>query len=268
MERRKYIKYSLIPGLGTVGRSKLMRLCGSIDACFEMSGDDILAADKAVSREHRIGEKRLRSFIDNRDSPILEHRTDELIAGCKEMGIYIITADDAEYPKRFSGLNDMPFVLYIRGRLDINNHSRSVGIVGARRCSHEGKFDAISCAGMETEKGNAIISGMAKGIDSYAHTAALKNNGYTIAVLGCGPDICYPIEHEDLYNEIIRKGCILSEYPPGTNPRKYMFPARNRLIAALSDKLYVIEAGRNSGTESTIRSCIKYGREYHRNAIF
>jgi DNA processing protein len=101
---------------------------------------------------------------------------------------------------------------------------------------------------------------MAKGIDSYAHTAVLKAQGYTVAVLGNGADICYPREHEKLYAEISERGCIVSEYPPGTVPRKYYFPQRNRLIAALSDELYVIEAGRNSGTRSTVDSCRKYGR--------
>ena len=101
---------------------------------------------------------------------------------------------------------------------------------------------------------------MAKGIDSYAHTAALKNEGYTIAVLGNGVDICYPEEHERLYEEIARKGCVLSEYPPETKPREFRFPRRNRLIAALSDELYVIDAGRHSGTETTVKACEIYGR--------
>ena len=102
---------------------------------------------------------------------------------------------------------------------------------------------------------------MAKGIDSYAHTAALKSFGYTIAVLGNGADICYPKEHERLYEMIAEKGCILSEYPPETGPREYLFPKRNRLIAALSDKLYVLEAGRNSGTNTTVEKAEEYGRK-------
>lgn len=105
---------------------------------------------------------------------------------------------------------------------------------------------------------------MAKGIDSYAHTAALKNDGYTIAILGNSPDICYPKEHGKLYEEIISKGCILSEYPPGTRPNRFTFPKRNRLIAALSDELYVVDIGSNSGTATTIEACEWYGREVKR----
>ena len=85
---------------------------------------------------------------------------------------------------------------------------------------------------------------MAKGIDAYAHTAALKENGYTIAVMGTGPEVCYPPEHRALYDTIAERGCIVSEYAPGTKPAKYLFPRRNRIIAALSDELYVIDAGR------------------------
>ena len=101
---------------------------------------------------------------------------------------------------------------------------------------------------------------MAKGIDAYAHTAAIKNGGYTIAVLGNGPDICYPGEHIHLYEMIIKNGCVMSEYPPGTKPRQYMFPRRNHLIAALSDEVFVIDTGRNSGTKTTVEACEIYGR--------
>ena len=128
-------------------------------------------------------------------------------------------------------------------------------------CTMEGKEKAIDIATYSVKGNTAVISGMAKGIDSYAHTAALRNQGYTIAVLGNGTDICYPKEHEKLYEKIAEQGCILSEYPLGTLPRRYNFPKRNRLIAALSDKLYVIDPDRNSGTISTVESSKKYGRE-------
>ena len=145
--------------------------------------------------------------------------------------------------------------------IKINEFQHSIGIVGARRCTADGKKAAIDIATESTRINAAIISGMAKGIDSYAHTAALKAQGYTIAVLGNGADICYPKEHERLYEEIAKHGCIVSEYPPQTQPREYNFPKRNRLIAALSDKLYVIDAGRNSGTNSTVEYSRNYGRE-------
>lgn len=159
------------------------------------------------------------------------------------------------------GLPDVPIVLYVRGKLKINEFEKSVGIVGARRCSQEGKQQAIRTAEREVLAGAAVISGMAKGIDSYAHTAALKNDGYTVAVLGSGPDVCYPREHERLYEEMITRGCVLSECLPGTEPRGYLFPRRNRLIAALSDEVHIIDVGRHSGTETTVEKCMEYGRK-------
>ena len=172
-----------------------------------------------------------------------------------------ITAADIRYPSRFLGLDDMPVVLFTKGELKINLFERAVGIVGARRCSVEGKQTTISVTEELVKQGAAIISGMAKGIDYYALTATLKNNGYTVAVLGNGPDICYSKEHEKLYEEIASLGCILSEYPPGTTPREFLFPKRNRLIAALSDEIYVVDAGRNSGTGTTVQAAKKYGRK-------
>lgn len=133
----------------------------------------------------------------------------------------------------------------IKGDLKINDFERSAGIIGARRCTHEGKEQAIRLAEGSASSGAAVISGMAKGIDSYAHTAAVKAGGYTIAILGNGPDLCYPEEHIKLYESICRTGCVLSESPPGVEPRRYLFPRRNRLIAAMSDELFIIDAGRN-----------------------
>ena len=155
----------------------------------------------------------------------------------------------------------MPVVLYAKGELRVNDFDDTLGIIGSRRCTLEGKEITIETATKAVNNNTAIISGMAKGIDSYAQTAVIKSKGYTIAVLGNGANICYPKEHERLYEKIAESGCILSEYPPGTGPRRYMFPRRNRLIAALSDRLVVIDAGRNSGTESTVKYSMKYGRE-------
>ena len=157
---------------------------------------------------------------------------------------------------------EVPLLLYSKGTMRLNEEEQSVGIVGARRCAFEDKIETIRLTETLSESGAAIISGMAKGIDSYAHTAAIKTNGYTVAVLGSGVDICYPREHMDLYEAMIETGCIVSEYPPGTPPMRYSFPRRNRLIAALSDEICVIGAGRNSGTRTTIEACERYGKPF------
>ena len=114
------------------------------------------------------------------------------------------------------------------------------------------------------KQGYPIISGMAKGIDSYAHTAAINSGGYTVAVLGHGLDMCYPLEHETLMECIVDQGLILSEYPPGVKPNKYTFPQRNRIIAGLSDVVYVVDAGGTSGTRSTIKAAERYGKQFNK----
>ena len=256
----KYLILRNTPGFGNISVNRLIRLCGSVDVCFDADERDILSRDVKMPETERIGQKKLRAFLAYRNTDNAVNDAKNLIEKATSVGCGIITIEDIAYPKRFQGICDMPTVLFVRGELRINEYERSVGIVGARRCSQGGKEEAIRRAELEVAAASAVVSGMAKGIDSYAHTAVIKNGGYTIAILGSGPDICYPSEHEKLYGEIIKSGCIVSEYPPGTLPRNYTFPARNRLIAALSDEIVVIDAGAHSGTESTVRAAVKYGR--------
>ena len=199
--------------------------------------------------------------MDHRQSKDIACKAEEIFRESADKKITLVTADDKAYSNRFSDIEDRPILLYTKGNLAINTFPSSVEVIGARRCTSEGKIKAIETTVNHVQNGAAIISGMAKGVDSYAHTAALKSGGYTIAVLGSGVNLCYPGEHRALYEMIAQKGCLLSEYPPGTHPATYRFPQRNRLIAALSDTLYVIDAGRHSGTESTVAACNKYGRE-------
>ncbi len=266
MEDEKVLKYIIlnqIKGLGCISQNGLLDVCGDINACFSLNEAEIIEKDVLG----KVGGKRIHLFVRERDDAKLRSDAESILKASIENGVDIITREDVEYPKRFQGHNDMPILLYLKGKLKINETPYSAGVIGARRCSQEGKNTAIAAATKAINKGGIVISGMAKGIDSYAHTAALKENGYTIAVLGNGPDICYPPEHQSLYDEIVKRGCIVSEYPPGTKPRSYMFPLRNRIIAAFSDEVFVIEAGRNSGTQTTVESCDKYGRKVVRKLV-
>lgn len=257
-----YLRLTLLKGIGCVRANHLIDLCGSANACFGIDENSLLEAEREYIFQNgfsEMGEKRLKSFIEYRDDIVIREKAEEIVRDCDLAGVSIITKDDVLYPDRLKGLKDSPVLIYIKGELRINEYSKSVGIIGARRCSRYGKEKAIDVARGAVKNDCVVISGMAKGIDSYAHTAALKNGGYTIAVLGCGVDICYPAEHQELYEQISKKGCIISEYPPGTKPREYMFPQRNRIIAALSDELYVVDAGSKSGTETTIAACVSYG---------
>ena len=251
----EYIMLTGISGLGPVGQHKLLETLGSIDACFELDEEVLLSVSQDGWYKHFAT-----LLAEGRKMPGIMELAERQAERCAGSGIGIVTFDDDEYPARMRDIPGMPKILYCKGSLKINNFARSVGIVGARRCTKEGKASAIRIAAEAVKNGSCVISGMAKGIDSYAHTACLKSQAYTIAVLGCGPDLCYPKEHESLYESIAERGCILSQFPPGTLPHRYMFPVRNSLIAGLSDELYVIDAGRNSGTKSTVKAAEKYER--------
>ena len=164
------------------------------------------------------------------------------------MEIRKITKDSPEYPEILRNYERMPECLYVCGALpDPGLHS--VGIVGARACSAYGRNEAVRFAKALSENGVQIISGMAYGTDSCAHEGALLGGTPTFAVLGCGPDICYPASNRKLYENIISSGGgIISEFEPGTPALSYHFPIRNRIISALSDAVLVIEAKRKSGS--------------------
>lgn len=181
---------------------------------------------------------------------------------CNKMGIHIVKYEDLEFSDNIRKNKEFPILFYYKGKIKAN-WTHGVGIIGARRCSHLGKECAIETTVGAVNKRCPVVSGMAKGIDSYAHTAAIKNGGYTIAVLGFGIDQCYPEEHRKLKETIAEKGLLLSEYPPGTPPEKFRFPKRNRIIAGLSDILYVIETGKNSGSKTTVKAAEKYQKEIY-----
>lgn len=163
------------------------------------------------------------------------------------MDIRITAVGDPDYPRVLSLYPGMPEKLYYLGNLP-DPEKRSAAIVGARACSAYGRDQARGFAAGLARNGVQIISGMALGIDCAAHEGALNAGGKTFAVLGCGPDICYPASKIRLYRRIKGCGGILSEYEPGTPAMAHHFPVRNRIISGLSDAVVVIEARRKSGS--------------------
>lgn len=154
---------------------------------------------------------------------------------------------DEGYPSILNQYERMPDGLYVLGEFP-DPDKRSVAIVGARSCSDYGRSQASLFARVLAETGVQIISGMALGIDSAAHDAALKAGGKTFAVLGSGVDICYPTSKSRIYRQIIKTGGVISEYEPGTPAMPHHFPVRNRIISGLSDAVLVVEARRKSGS--------------------
>ena len=174
--------------------------------------------------------------------------------------ILCVAREEKEYPERLAVHSGMPKKLWYLGRLPDPDRP-SVAIVGARRSSAYGNAMARLFAEHLAAAGVQIISGMAWGIDSCAHEGALKAGGDTFAVLGCGVDVCYPPGKTELYECLKEKGGILSEQPPGRPPLAGFFPARNRIISALSDLVLVIEARERSGSLITADFALEQGKD-------
>lgn len=164
-----------------------------------------------------------------------------------------------DYPAGCKQIYDPPKKLFYKGSMP--EEKVRIAVVGARNCSHYGREMARSFASYLASAGVGVISGMARGIDGWAHQGALEGGGKTYAVLGNSAEICYPKEHERLYRSILKRGGILSEYPPGTEAAPSFFPMRNRIISALSDGVLVVEARGKSGSLITADLALSQGKD-------
>lgn len=178
----------------------------------------------------------------------------------KEKGIGFVCQEDSWFPKRLRDIPDSPYALYYIRELPPED-APTVAIIGSRNCSGYGREQARVFAERLSERGIAVISGMARGVDGIAGRAAVSAGGRSYAVLGCGVDMIYPRENEELYYILAERGGILSENRPGTQPRSSLFPRRNRLISGLADAVLVIESRRRSGTVITVDAALEQGRE-------
>ena len=175
--------------------------------------------------------------------------------------IRCIEKSDPEYPQIMKQYSSMPAKLYVKGRLP-DPKRRTVAVIGARMCSPYGRMQAFRYAKALSVAGVQIISGMALGIDSEGHKGALEGKMPTFAVLGSGVDVCYPKSNRKLYERILwENGGIISECPLGSGPVSWHFPARNRIISALSDCLVVVEAKKKSGSLITAELGLDQGKE-------
>lgn len=171
-----------------------------------------------------------------------------------------IKSGEAGYPALLKEIKNYPKELYYIGDIRLLE-KRCVSIVGSRNTNQYGRGTAVDLAARLAERDIVVVSGMARGIDTCAHRGALKVGGKTIAVLGCGVDICYPTENRELKKKIEENGLIVSEYPPGTDPKTYYFPQRNRIISGLSEMTIVVQARNESGSLITAELAAAQGRE-------
>ncbi|MCR1898124.1 DNA-processing protein DprA [Irregularibacter muris] len=196
---------------------------------------------------------------------ILNHKnlkdTLEYAKKLEKQKVDTLLLEDEEYPKLLKQIYDPPPVLYCKGSTVIDEVA--ISIVGSRKASYYGLKMAEKLAFELASMGITIVSGMARGIDTYAHKGALQAKGKTVAVLGCGVDVIYPVENKELMQEIELKGSVISEYPLSILPKPNFFPARNRIISGLSLGTIIIEAGEKSGSLITAEFALEQGREVY-----
>ncbi len=185
---------------------------------------------------------------------------DEWIWELEEKGISFYSFRHPKYPALLKEIYDPPVGIYVKGTLPDDDIDK-ISVVGARKCSSYGANVAYKITKDLGKTNVVVVSGMARGIDTMAHKGILDGGGQTIAVLGCGVDVCYPEENRELMERIIQNGCVISEYPPGTPAVARNFPFRNRIISGLSKMVVVIEAGRRSGTLITADLALESGRD-------
>lgn len=177
-------------------------------------------------------------------------------------GIGFVSLENSDFPKKLRYISGVPYALYYVGKLPEENR-KSVAVVGARGRSAYGSEVTRILTKALSDHGVQVISGLARGIDGDAHKGVLEAQGDTFAVLGSGVDVCYPKEHQYLYERITERGGILSEYPPGTSAIAHHFPARNRIISGLCDCVVVMEAKEKSGSLITADFAMEQGRDVY-----
>ncbi len=248
MDKRYWVGFNLVKGIGAVRLQALMEHFGDLELAWQSPVDALQAAGLSPKLAERVSQAR--SSVD----------LEKYMAHVAAQGISILTWDDDLYPPRLKEIDQPPPVLYVRGTLT-KEDAWAVAVVGTRRVSAYGRQVTEDLASFLAANGVTVVSGLARGVDAIAHQSALKAGGRTLAVLGCGVDRVYPPEHQQLAEKMMSSGAIVSDYAPGTPPDASNFPPRNRIISGLSMATVVVEAGDTSGALITAQFAVDQGRE-------
>jgi DNA processing protein len=243
-----WVGFNIVPQIGPVRLRALLDRFGSPEAAWHADARALAAAG--------LDRRSLANLLAARRALDLEREVERI----RRAGVTVLTWDDEAYPARLREIGAPPPVLYVRGTLS-SEDEWSVAVVGTRSPSAYGLQMTRELAGVLARNRITVVSGLARGIDSEAHHAALAAGGRTIAVLGSGLDRLYPPENTDLARHIAGSGAVVSEYAFGTKPEAGNFPARNRIISGLSLGTLVVEAGQSSGALITARFALEQGRE-------
>ncbi|HEX9060388.1 MAG TPA: DNA-processing protein DprA [Clostridia bacterium] len=243
-----WVWLSSMPGIGPLKRKRLIESFGDPKLIWEVGSAELKCLDYL-----RIND------VDQLINQKYRDESERIFEEIYKQGIRVITIQDELYPYYLKNIYDPPVVLYYKGTIQKNE--KMVAVVGSRKASGYGLKMAEKLSEQLSENGITVISGLARGIDTYAHRGAMKSSGRTIAVLGCGIDIVYPWENKLLMEKITTQGAVISEYIPGVQPRPQNFPARNRIISGASLGVVVIEAGERSGSLITADFALEQGRD-------
>lgn len=243
-----WIWFSNLEEISPSSKQRLLRKFRDARAVYEAHDSDYKEIGLSDRERRELAKKNLREV-------------DRILKICNQQKIRIMTIDDPDYPELLREIPNPPYVLYVRGRFPDVDSLFTFGVVGTRKADKSGIEIAYRMAGELARAGAYIVSGMAEGIDGAANTGALDAGGETLAVLGCGVDVCYPVFHERLMAQIIEHGAAISEFPPGTPPYPGNFPIRNRIISGLSRGVLVVEAPEKSGAQITARFAQQHNRD-------
>lgn len=245
-EKAAYLFLSLLQA--RAGASVVSRL-GDKDptGVLEMSGEELAGRARLTGRGQKAFEELKECFDPG-----------EILARLEEKGLRAVTLADEDYPERLAEIPDPPPALFVRGEVP---YGPTVSLVGSRKASATGIEAARTLGRALGERGVCVVSGLALGIDAVAHEGALEAAGPTVGVLGCGIDVVYPRSNRSLFERVAQSGAVVSEYYLGEPPLQWRFPARNRIIAGLSDAVVVVEAAERSGALITARHALEAGRD-------
>ena len=185
----------------------------------------------------------------------------KILTQCEEKGIGILTFLDDAYPMKLRNTADAPMVLYYKGALPDWESLPVIGIVGTRKATPYGMNTALRFGRQIAACGAVVVSGGASGIDTMAMQGAMETGKPVVGVLGCGVDVVYPKSNRQMFENVLQKGCLISEYPPGTQAYSWNFPERNRIISGMANGLLVVEAPERSGALNTARHAMEQGRD-------
>ena len=251
MEDIEYWIWLSILDLKPIEKIKLVEFFKTPKSIFELNEKELKNLTDSENLIKKIIDKNKRNSIE------------KIIKYAEKNNIKLICSNSKVYSQKLKKIYDYPVLLYAKGNTKLLN-KKAISIVGCRNCSEYGRIIAQKFSYMLARKDICIVSGMARGIDTYAHKGAITAQGSTIAVLGSGINYIYPYENTKLYVDILNNnGLIISEYGIHTRPKPEYFPIRNRIISGLSDKTLVVEASKKSGSIITANLAVEQGREVY-----